>query len=272
MISMRRCRPSYWRNSSESQACRTQSPPTTQPHPTVSESTRENRAESSSSFSAFLRFSSVSSVLNLLTRIFCPAFLAPAFEPTVANGEEERRVVSRVVPANAGIGQMSERGFGGKRAAWLHKHVRAECESLREIYGCGVARRNITGGEHRAANDRNVRRIFIPTGEVPLPDRGPDARAINSAGWRKDGEERQHVHGPFEIAAQDAGQMVAGQDPAPAPAAKRKLSAVGFAKTGTTASDNAQFPRVLFQRLRNPILRHGSGGRRGRILRSNGSG
>src|SRR5271170_7028105 len=135
---------------------------------------------------------------------------------------------------------MSEGSFGGKRAARLHKHIRAEGQPLREIYSCGVAGRNIARGKHRSANDRNVRRTFIPNGEVPLPDRRPDAGAVHSASRRQYGVERQHVYRRFEIAAQDAEQMVAGYDPAPAPAAERELSAVGFAKTGATSGDNAQ--------------------------------
>src|SRR5580693_4188350 len=119
----------------------------------------------------------------MLTRLRAAASVA-AFIPAVSNREYERGVVSGVVTPNARIGQMSEGGFGGKRATRLHKHVRAERQPLREIYGCGVARRHIAGGEHRAANDRNVRRVFIPTREIPLPDRGPHARAVHSSAAR----------------------------------------------------------------------------------------
>src|SRR5208282_5896743 len=103
------------------------------------------------------------------------ALLVTAFVPTVADGEYEGGVVAGVVTANAGIGQVAKGGFGGKRAARFHEHVAAESQTLGEIYCRCVAWRNIAGGEHRAANNGDVRRIFLPTGKIPLPDRGPDA-------------------------------------------------------------------------------------------------
>src|ERR1700689_2650277 len=212
MISMRRSRRNCWRFSLERRLNRKIHSPRNQPHPGAGESNRENRADHNSAFSAFsLLFHSVFFVkafaldfsrsrrqipgthaevavdarrcrrLRTVKRV---AALVAALEPAVSNCEYERRVVSGVVTPNAGIGQMSEGGFGGERAARLHKHLRAECQPLREIYGCGVTWRDIAGGTHRAAHNRDVRRIFIPPREIPLPDRRPDAGAVPSSAAR----------------------------------------------------------------------------------------
>ena len=89
----------------------------------------------------------------------------------------------------------------------------------------------------------------------------------SSTARREHGVERQHVYRPLEIAPQDAGKMVAGKYPATAPAAERKLGGIGFAKPRTATGDDAQFPRMLFERLRNPILARRVRRRRGRRRR-----
>ena len=198
---MRRYRLMPGRLRPENQQRRKPSRPKNQPAPSLEKSALENRADLVGRSLIFLGFSTLPAAPHLLTRIFRTAISAPAFVPAVPDREYERGIVSGVVTSDAGVRQMSERSFGGKGAPRLHKHVCAESQPLCEIYSRCIAWRNIAGSENRAANDRNIRRIFLPTREIPLPDRWPHAGAVHSAGRRKHGIERQHIHSPFEIAA-----------------------------------------------------------------------
>src|ERR1700691_6246101 len=73
--------------------------------------------------------------------------------------------------------------------------------------------------------------------EIPCPNRGLDAAAINRALRRKYHIDRHHIHRPFEIPAKDAGEMIRRQDAAGAAAGIKKLRVVRFAQPDSAAAE-----------------------------------
>jgi len=132
--------------------------------------------------------------------------------------------------------------FESERAAFTREDMHAEIGLRSEIYGRRIAGGHVVQREKNAAGRGEIGRYLLPVREIPLPDCGLDACAVDSAVRRKHDVRGHYVHSPFEIAAQNSGQVFAGKDPAAAPSGDQKLRVVGFAETVAAAPEDAEFP------------------------------
>ena len=170
------------------------------------------------------------------------AGLFAAAEPAVAYGEFDQAVVAGVVAAQAGAGEVADRVFEEECVAGLYENMRASDQLRSEIHGRSISGRNVVGGEDDATGGRDVRDDFFVAGEIPLPDRGLEAAAVDGACGRKHGVERHDVKSPLEISAKPAGKMIMAENAADAAPGIHELRVVGFAEAEASAGKNAEFP------------------------------
>jgi hypothetical protein len=188
------------------------------------------------------------------------ASLPAAFEPTQSDREQESDVITRIVVAKTGAGEMAQRAFKKQGAAALVKITAAHDELRGEVHLRGVTGRNIAFGENNPTGRRDVRSEFLAAREIPLPDDRFEAASVDGSAPRcEHGVKRHDVYRPFEISAQQAGQVVAGKNAAHSSARVEKLGTIGFTEARATASQDAKFPGPFYQGLRVKVLERSGG-------------